>query len=283
MIVSLIVPFYHGNRYIGRILEIYTKNRNLLLLKSQADLELIIVNDSPDEEIHGLSNQNANNIWIVTNRKNSGIHQSRVNGLMASHGDYVLFLDQDDLLTDNSILELLSNIGDNDFIVSNGYKTSEIGVDVLYASEKQQKMCINKMCFYLYTCPIISPGQVLIKKSAIPSEWKSNTLTNNGADDYLLWLLMLEKGKKGSICTLKLYTHSYTGENASLNTARMEKSNFEVANSLNSIKVSRWKPLCIKRRAEYHCEYRPGIIHKIKYIDVCLCRFVFGKLFMPGK
>lgn len=45
-------------------------------------------------------------------------------------------------------------------------------------------------------CAITSPGHCLIRKTSIPQLWKENILKNNGSDDLLLWLLMLEENKK---------------------------------------------------------------------------------------
>ena len=38
--------------------------------------------------------------------------------------------------------------------------------------------------------PIISTGQVLMRRASIPGVWMENIMETNCADDYLLWLCM---------------------------------------------------------------------------------------------
>ena len=71
---------------------------------------------------------------------------------------------------------------------------------------------------------IISPGQCVIKKTVIPEFWMRNALKNNGADDLLLWLLILSTNKDVAINPLKLYTHVNTDSNTSLDVDKMLSS-----------------------------------------------------------
>lgn len=82
---------------------------------------------------------------------------------------------------------------------------------------------------------IVSPGQCLIKKTAIPNEWLEYTTKNNGSDDLLLWVIMLSRGKKFVINKNPIYTHKYTGANLSDNIPEMRKSSLEIAEYLENI------------------------------------------------
>lgn len=112
---------------------------------------------------------------------------------------------------------------------------------------------------------------MLIKKSAIPEEWLINPFKENGADDGLLWMLMLLNGKKGILNEDKLYIHIYTGENTSLNTQKMMQSNFELVNALNG-KLGWFQLFCIKRRAKYYGDFNASVLYKLRYLDVALIR-----------
>ena len=48
--VSIIIPIYHGQRYISRILKMVDENARLV--KDSAEVELILVNDSPDVSLN---------------------------------------------------------------------------------------------------------------------------------------------------------------------------------------------------------------------------------------
>ena len=75
---------------------------------------------------------------------------------------------------------------------------------------------------------IISPGQVLLRKSAIPSIWSEIILKHNGADDWFLWLCMLSEKCSFSLNPEILYEHVVHGENASDNILSMMQSKQEV-------------------------------------------------------
>lgn len=67
------------------------------------------MNDSPEVEIETIYYKGW--VWykVIKHKKNSGIHQARVTGLSYCTGDYVLFLDQDDVLKDNAIVKSNEN------------------------------------------------------------------------------------------------------------------------------------------------------------------------------
>ncbi|WP_201779819.1 hypothetical protein, partial [Liquorilactobacillus vini] len=78
--------------------------------------------------------------------------------------------------------------------------------------------------YFLYGNQIVSPGQCLIKKSSIPHEWLESKLDINGADDWLLWVMMLVKGKKFVMNDDYLYTHNNLEHNTSDDENKMIQS-----------------------------------------------------------
>lgn len=222
MFISVIVPIYHGNKYIPKL--IYMMERNRMYLKGMADIELILVNDYPQENCLVPDNENFR-IKYYINKKNSGIHYSRVRGLIEASGEYVLFLDQDDAIADNYLYTQYISINDADMIVSNGITVIKGGYCRQLYRYKIMQISVKWMWFYaLFDCRIISPGQCLIKKDSIPKIWIEKKIKNNGADDMFLWLLFLNDKKKICINRKIIYKHVYTNENASLNIEQMHAS-----------------------------------------------------------
>ena len=275
MIVSVIIPFYYGNDYICGLLEILNNNYKELEFFKEANMEVIIVNDSPNEEVKYNKNDYEVPIIVLQNEKNCGIHKTRNHGLDNCNGDYVLFLDQDDIISDNYIYSQLSKIGDADFIVSNGYIKNECGEIEIYQNTIHQEKSVDINSSFYYSNMIVSPGQVLIKSSSIPKEWKDYCFVNNGADDHYLWILMLLNGKKAKINRDKFYTHMYTGNNASLNKQNMLKSNLELVERLEG-KVDKKLLNALKRRVIYYGK-NESIIRKVLYFDVVFKRHVYKK------
>ncbi len=82
--------------------------------------------------------------------------------------------------------------------------------------------------------PIISPGQVLIKKNKIPELWKHARLKNNGADDWLLWLCMLGENSSFALNPEILFEHVVDGHNESMNMKHMMDSEEEMYHVLSA-------------------------------------------------
>jgi len=162
---------------------------------------------------------------IVNHERNSGIHQAKVTGLEYSQGEYVLFLDQDDEITDDYLYSQLQAIGTADVVVCNAFVECPDGTTIKFVravSSFKKAMTIDS--FLNCDCQIISMGEGLIKKAAFPSEWQKNILKVNGADDYYLWLLMLSRQAEFVENTRYLYTHKYTGKNLSMSAWKIHSS-----------------------------------------------------------
>ena len=160
MLISMIVPCYQGNKYLEKIDRMASANAKML--PEDVSLELVIVNDSPWIELDKSKlSEEEYTLKIIINEKNSGIHKSRANGIKAAAGDYILMLDQDDIITDDCFASHLQTIGNTDVSVSNGYKRND-GIDIKIYKSKKQQLKITKLFWYLYLeNRILSPGQCL--------------------------------------------------------------------------------------------------------------------------
>ena len=129
IIVSIIIPVYKVETYIHRCLEsIFHQEIEGTLL------ECIIVDDcSPDNSIaiaKKLIESYSGNILfrIIAHSKNSGLSAARNTGIRAAKGDFLIFVDSDDYLEDNSIhtmLQALKQHPEADSVVCNYYDCKE--------------------------------------------------------------------------------------------------------------------------------------------------------------
>ena len=273
MKISIIIPFYKGEKYIQSLGDMICKN--IAILDGCNQVEVILVNDSPEHTID-LSGWPKNiDTKIIVNEHNEGSHRSRIRGLDIADGEYILFLDQDDLISDDCLKSQLDRIGEYDFVISNGYKMLSDGNKIpLYATEIRQECCLDLKYHYACSNPIVSPGQVLIKKAVIPKQWKEHVFLKNGADDHFLWLLLLETGKKGTLNSAMLYTHVETGINTSLNVDGMAASNLELVRAMEGI-AAKSNLKKIVRRSLYYKNNPHRILTKIRFFDVGLRRLYY--------
>lgn len=200
---------------------------------SELSVELILVNDSPQiaveyapEWVDGFS------FRLVTNQTNMGIHGSRVQGLLAATGEFVIFLDQDDLLAENTFSSQYALSTDADVVLANGYYETAGEQTILYPTQAYQRQAACGFFYYRVSNLITSPGQCLLRRSGIPKLWQEKTMQTNGSDDLLLWLLTFEENLRWKCNPQCLYTHMDTGENVSANLEKMIRSSCEVWNIL---------------------------------------------------
>jgi len=254
VLISVIVPLYHGKKYISGILKIL--ERNLLHASVKFDIELILVNDSPEETIRKDELEICTIITpkLIVNKKNMGIHYSRVQGLKEAAGEYILFLDQDDQIADHYFESQLKHIGNKDIVVANGIAQYPTYDKMLYRYWIMQ-CTVKHIYFYVrFDNRIISPGQCLIKRNSIPAIWKDKILTQNGADDYFLWLIMLTQNCRFALNRQRLYTHVYTSVNASANKEEIRQSVEEMLTVAESAIGYRKVKMVQKRLQKSHME-----------------------------
>lgn len=220
MKISIIVPIYHGKRYIKSLVSQAEINAKNISYK----IELLLVNDDPSEQIDEICNSEFIQIRVINTDKNRGIHGARVRGLKRATGDFVLFLDQDDRITPDYIKKQLVAIGDADAVVCEAIQD---GKEFYHQGQTIQE-CITKNYILQKGNFIISPGQVLLREASIPAFWKENILAANGADDWFLWICMLCT-KKRFVCNQEiLFEHVIHTNNTSANGTSMLKSMREV-------------------------------------------------------
>ncbi|MBQ7514433.1 MAG: glycosyltransferase [Prevotella sp.] len=107
MELSIIVPVYNVEKYVRPCIESILRQG-----LDEARYEVIIVNDgSTDNTIHVLEDLLAkhHNITVVHQDK-LGVAIARNTGLIHAVGDYVMFIDADDLLVENALGPLLKEV-----------------------------------------------------------------------------------------------------------------------------------------------------------------------------
>ena len=250
MDVSIITPFYKGNKYLKQ----YINNMYQVLdtTDRKYKFEIIIVNDSPEVDID-ISEEDKKklNIKIIVNNKNYGIHLSRINGYNNSCGKYIIFLDQDDEVSSDIINVFLSEIGENDLCVSNGFFEFDNNKYQIFKDYKSGKYSIKEKKYIYIRDFIASPGQCLIKKDSVPKKWIENPLEINGTDDYFLWLLMFDNNCKMKYIHKELYTHKDTGNNLSLDIEKMYNSTLCLLNKLNKVEYNPKKLKQLSKKEKY--------------------------------
>lgn len=224
--ISVVVPTFHGKQYMKGIIDQIEACKRKLSREDQ--VELIFVNDDPQEALPADLSSEFIQIIILQTDRNRGIHGARVRGLETCSGDYVLFLDQDDQVHQDYLFSQLEKIGSHDGIVCQVIHEKKL----YYNAKVPFHEVMSKQYMFQNGSPIISPGQVLLRRTSIPVLWTTHIMKYNGADDFLLWLCMLLEGKTFALNEQVLFEHVVSYENASLNSYHMMCSEEEAVHIL---------------------------------------------------
>lgn len=96
--ISVIIPAYNSEKFIGQTLD-------CMLSQTLKDIEVIIVNDGSTDGTQKVIDEYVQKYDIFKSfiQENAGVSAARNNGLLKATGEYVVFLDADDLFSNKSL------------------------------------------------------------------------------------------------------------------------------------------------------------------------------------
>lgn len=117
--VTIGIPVYQAEDFIKRTME-------SALAQTYPSIELLIIddgcNDQSIEIVHQIqtSHNRGCDIRIISHHENLGVSQARNNIIDEALGDYLYFLDSDDIISQNTIFLLMENIQKNNADIAFG-------------------------------------------------------------------------------------------------------------------------------------------------------------------
>lgn len=116
-VVSIVVPIYNQEKYLR-------KSIPCLLQQKYNNIQVVLVNDGSTDQSKDIIVEYASvdkRIKVV-DKKNGGLVDATIEGVRASNGEYIAFLDPDDYVGDDFIYRFMSELDqDYDFIASGFY------------------------------------------------------------------------------------------------------------------------------------------------------------------
>ena len=109
---SIIIPVFNSEKFIKECVQsVLSQNFN--------NLEIILINDYSTDRSGKICKElklnNLNKLKLIQNKKNLGVGASRNIGLNLANGKYIIFLDSDDYLIQNSLDYLYKRIKLKDY------------------------------------------------------------------------------------------------------------------------------------------------------------------------
>lgn len=115
--LSVIIPYF-------KTYELTYKLMKELIIQNTKEIEIILIDDGCNEK--RFDSLKSNNIRII-HQDNSGVARTRNRGILESKGNYIAFIDCDDMVTNDYIETLLNAIDkyDSDVINFNWYDITD--------------------------------------------------------------------------------------------------------------------------------------------------------------
>lgn len=192
--ISIVIPVYNSGRWVEETL-------NSVLKQSYQDFEIIFVNDgSTDNSAEVLEQLKQRDPRIrVIHQPNGKQGKARNNGIQHALGDWVAFLDADDLWPENKLEAQLKRTLESgaDMSFSDGFiclnnqmdlRTHRFGVKTIRYSGREGVLLFHAQ-------NRVPTSSVLVKKSALEAVGgfpEAHEVQN--CEDYLLWTRLLAEG-----------------------------------------------------------------------------------------
>lgn len=154
MKLSIIIPVFNAERYIEKCLKSIMDN----IEETKIEVELIIVNDGSTDRTSELLQKIEYKNAKVFHNENHGVSYSRNFGIQKATGDYIMFVDSDDILKSGWIKIILNSLTQNE-------------EDVIYYSSKiDENMSKEKLLYHIvgyYCCCLAGPYSKIYKRKFI--------------------------------------------------------------------------------------------------------------------
>lgn len=112
-LVSVIIPMYNSESNI----ELLIKN---LKEQTYSNFEVILIDDFSSDKTVEICKENMDKRFkLLLNKENKGVSVSRNIGIENSNGNFIVFIDSDDEIFENTIELLVKNIENVDFAIGN--------------------------------------------------------------------------------------------------------------------------------------------------------------------
>lgn len=168
--LSVIIPYYNVEKYLNQLLETLSK-------QVTDEVEVIVVDDGSDVEFK------TDYKWAkVIRQKNGGVSSARNTGLDNAKGQYIAFIDADDNVSDNYIVNILEKAKNENFDYLNlSWKSVPKGIEVILKSVDDNFPFYNRSVWNrVYKKSIIGNTRFNTRKSFGEDAEFSKSVIKNG-------------------------------------------------------------------------------------------------------
>ena len=258
--LGIIIPAYNVQKYISKCLD------SIIKQKTNYKIQIIVIDDGSSDNTLNVLLKYKDKIDII-HHDNCGIANSRNKGLDKIDSKYIMFIDSDDYLEDDSIQKLLDiGFNGNFDIVEGGYNEVDKNNNVTRTVNREESNDKHNLLGF--------PWVKIIKSELFNNVKFPNYLF----EDSIIWQIIYGKAKKIKICPFKVYNYRIYSNNQSLHHKLTNNKMIETLYITLELYEDR-KKYNIKTDQEYY-EYillmGTLIYARIRYLDINIIKNVFS-------
>lgn len=184
-LVSVVMPAYNCTNYIGKSIE-------SILKQTYSKLQLIVIDDGSNDDTLKVIKKYAeqdSRVKVFKNEKNSGVSATRNRGISIAEGEWIAFLDSDDIWTESKLEKQMKYAErvNAEFIFTGSSYINEEGKPYKGVFDVPEKVTYEK----LLKQNVITCSSVLIKKKFFKNIKMEKDEMH---EDYAVWLRILRLG-----------------------------------------------------------------------------------------
>ncbi|MBI6069093.1 glycosyltransferase family 2 protein [Clostridium perfringens] len=268
-LVSTIIPFYKNKKWLKEAIE-------SVLNQTYKNIEIILVNDGSDEDIKDIINMyNEKVIYIY--QDNKGAASARNLGIEKASGEYIAFLDSDDIWLEEKVeIQIKYMLKENLSWCHTNYFRFYDDKLLKVIDVSNFKGDVFNIC--PISCPIATPC-IMMKKSILNKhkEFRFFEGLKSGEDTYL-WMKISERYSLG-VVNMELTKVRMRGKNSALLAYEQLRSRSQIWNYISkNINIYRLSNLAII--AFFLCDFNYKILKLFE--SSALYKFGILEVFAKG-
>ena len=175
--ISIVLPVYNGAKSVKKCIK-------SIFAQDYTNLEIIIVNDgstdNSEEIIKSVIEEYGRKDVIYIYKENTGVADTRNYAISIASGDYITFIDQDDMYSENYCSSYMGLVDENTDIVVGGYIRVDSEEKDLYrehlAEAEWSKYIVTAPWAHIYKRDFLVNNKIEFLKSAIGEDVYFNIL-----------------------------------------------------------------------------------------------------------
>ena len=208
--VSVILPVYNCERYIGESIE-------SIISQTHRPHEIIVINDGSTDNTENIV-KSYKQVHLI-NQKNAGVSAALNKGLELANGNFIAFLDSDDLWENKKLENQLQRLNEDKKLDMVFSKVRQFISSDLSPEDQKRYECPEKPMDGIHRSALVGRSESIKRVGTFSSDYTS--------EEFLDWFVRAkELGLKYSIMDQVFVMRRIHGNNLTLQKERKEKVDF---------------------------------------------------------